>query len=128
MESMNSATAICVAGDRQQIKTTKDLFDKEYVVGTPGAGSKRETFSIMLNRLFGMKTRVVSGYKGGNEIYLAMERGEIDGRCAGLVSSINATRPDWFAQKKVNVPIQVALARAPLFPDEPATGRVAKSG
>ncbi|MEA2989869.1 MAG: hypothetical protein QOG83_2580, partial [Alphaproteobacteria bacterium] len=38
-------------------------------------------------------------YKGGNEIYLAMERGEVDGRCAGLVSSINSTRPDWFPQK-----------------------------
>src|SRR5262245_66629811 len=85
-----------------------------------------ETFPIMLNRLFGMKTRVVSGYKGGNEIYLAMERGEIDGRCAGLVSSINATRPDWFAQKKVNVPIQVSLTRDPLFPAVPAVGEVPK--
>src|SRR5262249_59359958 len=59
-------------------------------------------------------------------IYLAMERGEIDGRCAGLVSSINATRPDWFAQKKVNVPIQVSLTRDPLFPDVPAVGEFAK--
>src|SRR5262245_3569832 len=124
--SMNSATAICVAWHTSPIKTAQDLFDKEFVVGSSGAGSQMETFPIMLNRLFGMKTRVVSGYKGGNEIYLAMERGEIDGRCAGLVSSINATRPDWFAQKKVNVPIQVALARDPLFPDVPAVGEFAK--
>src|SRR5215470_2956435 len=124
--SMNSATAICVAWHTSPIKTAQDLFDKEFVVGSSGAGSQMETFPIMLNRLFGMKTRVVSGYKGGNEIYLAMERGEIDGRCAGLVSSINATRPDWFAHKKVNVPIQVALARDPLFPDVPAVGEFAK--
>jgi tripartite-type tricarboxylate transporter receptor subunit TctC len=124
--SMNSATAICVAWHTSAIKTAQDLFDKEFVVGSSGAGSQMETFPIMLNRLFGMKTRVVSGYKGGNEIYLAMERGEIDGRCAGLVSSINATRPDWFAQKKVNVPIQVSLTRDPLFPDVPAVGEFAK--
>ena len=124
--SMNSATAICVAWHTSQIKTVQDLFDKEFVVGSSGAGSQMETFPIMLNRLFGMKTKVVSGYKGGNEIYLAMERGEIDGRCAGLVSSINATRPDWFAQKKVKVPIQVSLTRDPLFPDVPAVGEFAK--
>jgi tripartite-type tricarboxylate transporter receptor subunit TctC len=123
--SLNSATAICVAWHTSKIKTTQDLFDKDFVVGSSGAGSQMETFPIMLNRLFGMRTRVVSGYKGGNEIYLAMERGEVDGRCAGLVSSINATRPDWFAQKKVSVPIQVSLARDPLFPDVPAAGEFA---
>ena len=56
--------------------------------------------------------RVISGYKGGNEIYLAMDRGEVDGRCGGLVSSINATRPDWFPQRKITVPIVVAHERS----------------
>jgi tripartite-type tricarboxylate transporter receptor subunit TctC len=124
--SMNTATAICVAWHTSSIKTATDLFEKEFVVGSSGAGSQMESFPIMLHRLFGMKTRVVSGYKGGNEIYLAMERGEVDGRCAGLVSSINATRPDWFPLKKVSVPIQVSLRRDPLFPDVPAAGEFAK--
>ncbi len=124
--SLNSATAICVAWHTSRIRTAQDLFEKEFVVGSSGAGSQMETFPIMLHRLFGMKTRVVSGYKGGNEIYLAMERGEVDGRCAGLVSSINATRPDWFPQKKVSVPIQVSLRRDPLFPDVAAAGEFAQ--
>jgi len=80
----------------------------------------------MLNKLFGAKMKVISGYKGGNEIYLAMERGEVDGRCGGLVSSINSTRPGWFVQKKINVPIVVALARSPLFPDVPAVAEFAR--
>ena len=71
----------------------------------PGAGSQMETMPAMLNKLFGTKIKIISGYKGGNEIYLAMERGEVDGRCGGLVSSISSTRPDWFPQKKVAVPI-----------------------
>ena len=124
--SMNSATAICVAWHASNIKSWRDLFDKEFVVGSSGIGSQMETFPIMLNRLFGMKMKVVSGYKGGNEIYLAMERGEVDGRCAGLVSSINATRPDWFSQHKVSVPIQVSLARDPLFPEVAAAGEFAR--
>ncbi len=80
----------------------------------------------LLNKLFGAKMKVISGYRGGNEIYLAMERGEVDGRCGGLVSSINSTRPDWFAQKKVSVPIVVALERTPAFPDVPAVAEFAR--
>src|SRR5262245_5452562 len=87
---------------------------------------KMETMPAMLNKLFGAKMKVISGYKGGNEIYLAMERGEVDGRCGGLVSSINSTRPDWFPQRKITVPIVVALKRSPLFPDVPAVAEFAK--
>jgi len=80
----------------------------------------------MLNKLFGMKIKIISGYKGGNDVYLAMERGEVHGRCGGLVSSIQSTRPDWFPQHKVNVPVQVALKRDPMFPDSPAVAEFAK--
>jgi tripartite-type tricarboxylate transporter receptor subunit TctC len=85
-----------------------------------------ETLPVLLNTLFGTHIKVISGYKGGNAIYLAMERGEVQGRCGGLVSSINATRPDWFASHKVTVPIQVALNRNIQFPDVPAVVELAE--
>jgi tripartite-type tricarboxylate transporter receptor subunit TctC len=55
-----------------------------------------------------------------------MERGEVDGRCGGLISSIKSTRPDWFPEKKVSVPVQIALERDPEFPDVPALVEFAK--
>jgi hypothetical protein len=85
-----------------------------------------ETLPAMLNKLFGTKIKIVSGYKGGNDVYLAMERGEVHGRCGGLKSSIKSTRPDWFPQKKVAIPIQIALERDPEFPDSPAVIEFAK--
>ena len=88
-----------------------DLMTKEFVVGTSGAGSQMETLPTMLNRLFGTKIKIISGYKGGNEVFLAMERGEVMGRCGGLIASMNSTRPDWLPQKKVTIPIQFALER-----------------
>src|SRR5215469_18085068 len=118
--SIDATSGICVAWHNSKIRTWQDLFDKQYVVGGSGAGSQMETLPAMLNKLFGTKIKVISGYRGGNEVYLAMERGEVDGRCGSLVSSINSTRPDWFAQKKVSVPVQIALEREPLFPDVPA--------
>ena len=124
--SLDANTAICVAWHASRIKTWKDVLEKEFTVGGSGVGSQMETMPAVLNKLFGAKMKVISGYRGGNEIYLAMERGEVDGRCGGLVSSINSTRPDWFAQKKVSVPIVVALERTAAFPDVPAVAEFAR--
>ncbi len=124
--SINATSGICVAWHTSNIKTWNDLFTKQYLVGSSGAGSQMETIPAMLNKLFGTKIKIISGYKGGNEVYLAMERGEVAGRCGGLISSINSTRPDWFEQKKVSVPIQISLERDPMFPDSPALIEFAK--
>ncbi len=124
--SINSAIGICVAWHTGEIKTWQDMLDKTYVVGTSGAGSQMETLPAMLNKMFGTKIKIISGYKGGNEVFLAMERGEVDGRCGGLVASINSTRPDWFEKKKVSVPVVFAIERSPRFPDVPAVGELAK--
>jgi tripartite-type tricarboxylate transporter receptor subunit TctC len=124
--SLNATPAICVLWHTAPVKSWRDAFEKEFSVGGTGAGSAMETIPAVLNKFFGTRIKIVSGYKGGNEIYLAMERGEVDGRCAGLVSSIKSTRPDWFPQKKVMVPFAVAFERNPLFPDAPAIAEFAK--
>jgi tripartite-type tricarboxylate transporter receptor subunit TctC len=124
--SINSATGICVSWTASGVTTWKDFFDKQFIVGGTGAGSQMETMPAMLNKLFGTHIKIISGYKGGNDVYLAMERGEVHGRCGGLVNSIKSTRPDWFPKKKVAVPIQIALQRDPEFPDSPAVVEFAK--
>ena len=124
--SLATSRGICVAWHTAGIATWQDMLDKTFTVGGTGAGSQMETLPVLLNTLFGTRIKVISGYPGGNAIYLAMERGEVQGRCGGLVSSINATRPDWFAERKVRVPIQVALARNPQFPAVPAIVELAK--
>jgi tripartite-type tricarboxylate transporter receptor subunit TctC len=118
--SINAATGICVSWTASGITTWQDLMTKEFIVGGTGAGSQMETMPAMLDKLFGTRIKVISGYKGGNDVYLAMERGEVQGRCGGLISSIKSTRPDWFPQNKVSVPIQIALERDPEFPNSPA--------
>jgi tripartite-type tricarboxylate transporter receptor subunit TctC len=124
--SLDESTGICVSWTTSGIRTWQDMMTKGLVVGSSGAGSQMETMPMMLNKLFGSKNKVISGYKGGNEVYLAMERGEVQGRCGSLVSSINSTRPDWFPQKKIVVPITIALERNPQFPDVPAVAEFAK--
>jgi len=124
--SINSSEAICVSWTASGVTQWQDLHDKTYIVGGTGAGSQMETMPAMINKLFGTKIKIISGYTGGNDVYLAMERGEVHGRCGGLVSSIASTRPDWFAKKKVVVPIAVSMERNPLFPDSPAISEFAR--
>jgi tripartite-type tricarboxylate transporter receptor subunit TctC len=124
--SIATAAGICVAWHTANFQTWQDLLNREFVVGGSGAGSQMETIPALLNNLFGTRIKVISGYRGGNEIYLAMERGEVQGRCGGLLSSINSTRPDWFTQHKVTVPIQIALRRNPKFADVPAIMELAR--
>ena len=124
--SINAASGACVSWTASGITTWQDLLDKEFIVGSTGAGSQMETMPAMLNKLFGTRIKVISGYKAGNEIYLAMERGEVNGRCGALISSIKSTRPNWFPQKKVSIPVQFARERDPEFPDSPALIEFAK--
>jgi tripartite-type tricarboxylate transporter receptor subunit TctC len=69
--------------------------------------------------LFGTKLKVIAGYKDGTDVYLAMERGEIDGRCGGQLTVIKSTRPQWLTEHKISVPILIAEKRSPEFPDTP---------
>jgi tripartite-type tricarboxylate transporter receptor subunit TctC len=124
--SIDASTGICVSWHTSGIATWQDVLAKPFTVGSTGAGSQMETMPLMLDNLFSTKIKVIAGYVGGNDIYLAMERGEVQGRCGGLISSIRSTRSDWFPQKKVNVPIQIARTRNPIFPDVPAISEFAK--
>jgi hypothetical protein len=62
---------------------------------------------------------VIAGYKDGVAVYIAMERGELDGRCGGQLTVIKSTRPHWLTERKIAVPILIAQKRSPEFPDTP---------
>jgi hypothetical protein len=61
--------------------------------------------------VLGTKMKVVTGYPGGNEVGLAMERGEVQGRCGWSWSSVKSTHQKWMDEKKFSDP-GAARARA----------------
>ena len=87
--------------------------------GATGQTDEGAQIAKGMNAYLGTKLRTVTGYPGGNEIALAIERGEIDGRCALSWSSVKATHPHWITEKKINVLSQVSVARHPDLPDVP---------
>jgi tripartite-type tricarboxylate transporter receptor subunit TctC len=100
------------------IKTIEDAKRREVTMGATG-GSTSSQYPKAMNALLGTKFRIILGYPGGNDINLAMERGEVDGRGSNSWASWKATRPQWLAEKKINILVQIGLKKAPDLPDVP---------
>jgi tripartite-type tricarboxylate transporter receptor subunit TctC len=100
------------------IKTIDDAKKKQVVVGATG-GSTSSQYPKAMNALLGTKFKIIIGYPGGNDVNLAMERGEVDGRGSNAWGAWKATRPEWLKDKKINILVQIGLTKAPDLPDVP---------
>jgi tripartite-type tricarboxylate transporter receptor subunit TctC len=126
--SGNHEVSVCVAyGDRAGVTKFADLKSREMTVGGTGASADTDQFPRVVNGVLGTKMKIVSGYPGGNDIVLAMERGELQGRCGWSWSSVKATHGAWIAQKKLNILVQLALQKHPDLPDVPLIMDLAKT-
>ena len=96
---------------------------------SPGTGAAADTdqFPRIINGVLGTKMKIITGYPGGNDVNLAMERGEVDGRCGWSWSSVVAARMSWWKEKKINILVQLALAKHPDLPDVPLVTDLAKT-
>lgn len=107
--SMLAEGTVCIGWHSAAAKTFDDLFTKEFTVGSTGSGSDMTIYALALNRLAGTRLKIISGYKSANDIYLAMEKREVDGRCGTTVSGLRAARPQWFSEHVVNFLVQTAI-------------------
>jgi tripartite-type tricarboxylate transporter receptor subunit TctC len=95
-------TNICISMARAKVKTFKDLTENELIIGNTGVGTGTYSYPKALNGIFGTKFKLISGFPSSTDVFLAMERNEVDGICESL-DSVIGKRPDWIATKKVNV-------------------------
>lgn len=108
--STTDEISLCVTYGSTPVKTWNDALGKEFTVGGNGPGSDPDVFSNVLHSMFGTKNRLVTGYTGSGEIALAMERGELDGRCGWSWSSIKAEKGQWLKDGKLNLLVQLTLS------------------
>jgi tripartite-type tricarboxylate transporter receptor subunit TctC len=88
------------------VNTVEDLRTRETTVGASGAASTQAMYARLLNATLRTKMKIVSGYKGQNDIFIAMERREIDGYPSVFYSSLTSTRPTWLPEKIAKVVLQ----------------------
>jgi hypothetical protein len=125
--SANNEVSVCVAMKNSGITKFKDLFTKELTVGGTGTSSDTDQFPRVLNGVLGTHFKIVEGYPGGNDVVLAMERGEVAGRCGWSWSSVKSTHKSWIDDKRMMVLIQLSLAKHPELPDVPLVMDFAKT-
>jgi tripartite-type tricarboxylate transporter receptor subunit TctC len=109
------------------IRTIQDVMQRDLIVGATGTASGSYLYPYALNQLVGTKFKIVTGYPGGNDINLAMERGEVGGRGSNSWASWKSTRPQWLADKKVYILVQVGVKRNPELPAAPTMQELAKN-
>jgi hypothetical protein len=96
---------------------------KAYVIGASGGGAESDVFPNVLRRLFNLPLTIVTGYPGGTEITLAMQRHEVDGRCGWSWTSLLSRSKALLDAKAIDVTLQIglqkdkALAEVPLIMD-----------
>jgi tripartite-type tricarboxylate transporter receptor subunit TctC len=111
-------TNVCIAYHTAQVKSARDLFEKQLIVGDTGPGTGTRSYPKALNELIGMKFKLVGGFPASSDVFLAMERGEVEGICESF-DSIKVRRPDWIATKKISILFQGGDAPHPELKDIP---------
>jgi tripartite-type tricarboxylate transporter receptor subunit TctC len=101
------------------IRTIEDVKTKELVVGAPGTATASVYYPKVMNAVIGTKFKIITGYPGGNDVNLAMERGEVGGRGANSWASWKSTRAQWIAEKKIIILVQIGPRRHPELADVP---------
>ena len=125
--STNNEVSICAAWHTTGITRFDQLYKQELIIGSTGGSGDDEQYAKIVNGVLGTKLRIVSGYPGGNEIKMAMERGEVGGRCGWSWSSVKATQAQWLKDKTISIVAQLSLRRHEDLPDLPAILEHAKT-
>jgi tripartite-type tricarboxylate transporter receptor subunit TctC len=99
------------------VQSLQDLRTKQLVVGGTSVGGNGIDMAILGKELFGFKLKIVPGYKTSAETKVALEKGEVEGTFANLLSSLKQT--DWLARGQVRVIVQHGSRRHRELPDVP---------
>jgi tripartite-type tricarboxylate transporter receptor subunit TctC len=125
--SMNNEVSVCVAWYTSGITSLDQVKQRELTVGGSGPAADTDQFPKVLNGTIGTKFKMVTGYPGGNDIDLAMERGEVMGRCGWSWSSVVATHKSWIDEKQINIQVQLSLNKHPDLPNVPLITDLART-
>jgi tripartite-type tricarboxylate transporter receptor subunit TctC len=109
LASADNATRVCISHERSQIKRFEDTLKQKTIMGASAAGGSTRDYINMLKKATGAMFDLVAGYKGTADIFLAMERGEVDGMCGLDWASLKSQRPDWVRNRTVNILAQINL-------------------
>ncbi len=116
--SLAKQKSVCVTWHGNKVKTIDDALKHQIIVGSQSTTSTGAVMPRMLNSMLGTKFKLVLGYDP-QEVFLAMERGELDGLCGYGWASLKIVKPDWIRDKKLNMLLQFSMVKHKELPHVP---------
>lgn len=96
------------------VMSVKDLQTRPLKFGATEPNTDNAVLALLLNRMFGAKNEIVHGYPGGTStLFLAFERGEIDGIAGMSYASFKVIAPHLIESGKVKIITQIGLKKHP---------------
>jgi tripartite-type tricarboxylate transporter receptor subunit TctC len=107
--------AVCFARHDAPFKRVEDVIDSKetFFVGGTGPGSPSDDIPKVVNEVLRTRIKVVAGYGGTAPMHMAIERGEIQGRCGFMYSGLKAASPHWIEKKFINIFLQMGMHKHP---------------
>ena len=124
--SPETTEQICIANADAPVKKAEDLFTTELIVGGTGVTAVTQYLPLVAKSALGMKFNIVTGYKGANDAFLAMERHEVAGACT-VLNNISGAHPDWLSQGKVNILFHTDTVPSMTMPKTPSLYQFVKT-
>jgi tripartite-type tricarboxylate transporter receptor subunit TctC len=125
--SIGHTNALVVVSSRKNIQTIEDAITNTVIVGSTSASGAMTYYPVLLNNTIGTKFKVVLGYTTGQDVDLAMERGEVDGRGGYSWTDLKRARADWLHNKEITIIAQFGLTKEPELPDVPLVPDLARN-
>ena len=111
-------TNVCVLSRNSKIRTVEELKTHELILGAVGPGSGSYNYPKAVAALLGLKIKIISGFPGSTDVFLALERGEVDGMCESL-DSVESKKPGAIANKQLHVLFQGGMEPSAELPGVP---------
>lgn len=120
--SLNKVQYCIVSMTRSGVTTADDLTKKKMYIGATGFANEDRTLPALLDDYLGAKMSIVPGYTGRGEVYLAMQRGEVDG-WASTIDGLQQGEPvRMLADGKMKVLLHLGWTSPAPFSDVPNLG------
>jgi tripartite-type tricarboxylate transporter receptor subunit TctC len=117
--NLNSDYDTCITWNTSGIKSIADLYTREVVVGSAGAGAMSASMPMIYNQFLGTKFKVILGYTGTQQRVMAMETGELQANCGFTTVTLRATGGQAYKDGKLLILLQAGMTKDPELPDVP---------
>jgi tripartite-type tricarboxylate transporter receptor subunit TctC len=117
--SLNKDVYYIFAWEGTPVQTADEMFTKTMSLGATGFANENRTLPAMMNEYMGTKFDIIPGYQGSDEVGLAMERGEVDGKVGTLGNLMSGSEAAYLHDDKIKILVQLGLTTHPAFPDVP---------